>query len=229
MIHCILIEDEAASREIVVDYIRKTPGLELKGSFSDAFSAGGYLLKHQVDLLFLDINMPGLNGIHFYQSLPQPPPVIFTTAYPQYAVDGFNLDAVDYLLKPYSFDRFLKAVNKIQVKLKAGQVTERPAIYLQANKKINKVAVDDILFLEAMGDYVKVHLKEGMLIVHETLTGLKEQLPECLFIRIHKSYVASLVNFDFIEGNTMRFGKLEVPISQTYKNSVMNIIKGRSE
>jgi DNA-binding LytR/AlgR family response regulator len=225
--NCIIVEDEAASRELVKDYVRKTPGLELKGSFSDAFAANDYLTSHTSDLIFLDINMPGLNGIHFYQSLPQPPLVIFTTAYPEYAVQGFELDAVDYLLKPFSFDRFLRAVNKAHVRVRVGQPVETPTIYLQSDKKIHKVPVDHILFLEAMGDYVKVYLKEQMLIVHETLTGLKEQLPEEAFIRTHKSYVASLINFDFIEGNVMRYGKLEVPISLTYRGEVMGGVKGK--
>ncbi len=225
MIQCILIEDEAASREIVEDYIHKTPHLELKGVFADAFSARDYLMKHSVDLLFLDINIPGLNGIHFYQSLVQQPHVIFTTAYPEYAVEGFNLDAVDYLLKPYSFERFLKAVNKMHSKLRENQPSQKPTIYLQSDKKIHQVPIESILFLEAMGDYVKVHLKDGMLIVHETLTSLKEQLPEDLFIKTHKSYVGSLSNFEFIEGNTMKFGNKKIPISQTYRNEVMRKVK----
>ena len=225
MITCILIEDEAASREILEDYIHKTPSLELKGIFTDAFSAREFLLERSIDLLFLDINMPGLNGIHFYQSLLQQPQVIFTTAYPEYAVEGFNLDAVDYLLKPYSFERFLKAVNKVQVKLQATHSVEKPTVYLQADKKIHKVLVEHILFLEAMGDYVKVHLRDSTLIVHETLTGLKDQLPEASFVRTHKSFVGSLTNFNIIEGNMMKFGEKVIPISQTYRNEVMKRVK----
>jgi len=222
---CIVIEDEPASREIITDYIQKTPNLELAGTFIDAIEAGNFLNQTQVDLIFLDINIPGLDGVHFYKSLVNPPLVIFTTAYPEYAVEGFELDAVDYLLKPFSFDRFLRAMNKVHAKSNQVKSNDKPYIYLNADKKIHKVLIEDVLFLEALGDYVKVHTQNQMLIVHETLTGLKEQLPDDGFIQTHKSYIVSLGNFDYIEGNMVKFGERAIPISQTYRNDLMERVR----
>jgi DNA-binding LytR/AlgR family response regulator len=170
--------------------------------------------------MFLDITMPKISGLDFYRSLSDPPYVIFTTAYPEYAVSGFEVNAVDYLVKPFPFDRFLKAMNKMQDLMEPAS-TGTEFILLQADKKMHKVNFEDILFIEAMGDYVKVHGPGKTLVVHQTLQKLEDQLPASRFFRIHKSYMISLHRIDYIEGNMVVIQKNQVPIGQTYRGEFM--------
>jgi DNA-binding LytR/AlgR family response regulator len=222
-ITCMIIEDEPVSQEILRRYISDYPQLDLKAVCNNAIEASVELRKNSPDLLFLDIALPKISGLDFYKSLIDPPLVIFTTAYPEYAVNGFEVSAVDYLVKPFPFERFLKAMNKVQ------DLLERTAdrndfIMLAADKKIHKVAFNEIYFLEAMGDYVKVRTAEKTLVVHQTLQKLLQQLPSTLFHRIHKSFVIALERIEYIEGNMVVVQNVQIPIGQTYRNDFLTVL-----
>jgi DNA-binding LytR/AlgR family response regulator len=228
-INCLIVDDEPASREILEKYIQEYQVLTLVKACKNAFEASEVLCQADIQLLFLDINMPRLSGMKFYKSLSNPPFVIFTTAYPEYAVEGFEVNAVDYLLKPFPFDRFLKAVNK------AIEVIQQPAynhtisrkfILLKADKRINKVIIDEILYLEAVGDYVKVFYRNTHILVHSTFQDLINQLPTDQILRIHKSYAVSKDKFEAIEGNMIIIGGKQLPIGQSYKENFLNVISG---
>jgi DNA-binding LytR/AlgR family response regulator len=219
-ITCMIVEDEPVSQEILKKYISDYPSLELLAVCNNAIEANDQLRKLSPDLMFLDITMPKISGLEFYRSLSDPPYVIFTTAYPEYAVSGFEVNAVDYLVKPFPFDRFLKAMNKMQDLMEPAS-GNAGFILLQADKKMHKVNFDDILFIEAMGDYVKVHSPGKTLIVHQTLQKLEGQLPAHRFFRTHKSYLVSLDRIDYIEGNMVVIQKDHIPIGQTYRNDFL--------
>ncbi len=224
-ITCMIVEDEPVSQEILTRYINDFEVLELLGVCNNAIEASQKLPALNPDLLFLDITMPRLSGLDFYKSLHNPPYVIFTTAYPEYAVAGFEVSAVDYLVKPFPFERFVKAVNKLQGIMSNTSQQADPFIMLQADKKFHKVAIDEILFLEAMGDYVKVVLPGKTLIVHQTLQRLFEQLPAALFQRVHKSYVVALRKLEYVEGNQIFIRTFRVPIGQTYRNDFLTVLQ----
>jgi DNA-binding LytR/AlgR family response regulator len=220
-ITCMIVEDEPVSQEILKKYIADYPSLELLAVCNNAIEANDQLRKLSPDLMFLDITMPKISGLEFYRSLSDPPYVIFTTAYPEYAVSGFEVNAVDYLVKPFPFDRFLKAMNKMQDLMEPAS-GDAGFILLQADKKMHKVNFDDIFFIEAMGDYVKVHSPGKTLIVHQTLQKLESQLPAHRFFRTHKSYLVSLDRIDYIEGNMVVIQKDHIPIGQTYRNDFLD-------
>ena len=225
-ITCMIVEDEPASQDILKHYIADVPDLVLTHVCNHALDANDVLAKEPVQVMFLDVNMPKLSGINFYRSLQRPPLVIFTTAYPEYAIEGFEVDAVDYLVKPFPFERFLRAVNKLREKLQAPSASPSGNyILLNADKKLYKVRHTDIHFVEAFGDYVKVHLQEQVIIVHETMQGMQQQLPENLFARVHKSFIIALDHFQYIDGNTVIVGSKSIPIGQTYKNDFLNQIQ----
>jgi DNA-binding LytR/AlgR family response regulator len=218
---CMIVEDEPVSQEILKKYIADYPALELMAVCSNAIEAGDELRAHSPDLIFLDINMPKISGLDFYRSLSSPPSVIFTTAYPEYAVSGFEVNAVDYLVKPFPFERFLKAMNKVHDLMKLRDKPDTDFILLQADKKMYKVNYRDILFVEAMGDYVKIFTVEKTLVVHHTLQKLQELLPLNSFSRIHKSYIISLQRIDYLEGNMVVINKHQIPIGQTYRTDFL--------
>jgi len=207
-----IVEDEPVSQELLRKYVNDLPQLELASVCSNAIEAGEQLRSTKVDLLFLDINMPKLSGKDFYASLIDPPAVIFTTAYPEFAVNGFELNAVDYLVKPFPFERFARAVKKFTDK------RETPTyIILHADKKTYKVDLTEIELIEAMGDYAKVKTTSKTLIVHQTLQKLGDQLPATSFRRIHKSFIISMSKLQYIEGNMAIVAGQRIPIGQTYK------------
>lgn len=229
---CIIIEDEPLAQNVLKKYISDHPSLELVEIYNDALQAQTILSKQSIPLIFLDINLPKLSGINFIKTLSQPPLVIFTTAYPEYAVEGFELNAVDYLLKPFSFERFLKAVNRALEKLNAGnnKVTEEKSlhIFLKSDKKIHKVDLQSIQYIEAIGDYMKVVTDSGQLIVNETMKKLQDDLPVNYFIRVHKSFIISRNKIRFIEGNYVQLGDKSIPIGATYRNEVLAAVEKRS-
>jgi DNA-binding LytR/AlgR family response regulator len=220
---CMVIDDEPLSRDVLRKYIGQITELELLSECADAMEATGVLARRKVDIIFLDINMPGLSGISFARSLTGAPLIVFTTAYPQFAVEGFELNAVDYLVKPYSFERFLKAVNRglqiLQQQGGADNVSRK--IILKADKKLYAVNPEEILYLEGQGDYIRIFLKDKNLVVHGTMKNLLESLPEDEFMRIHKSYVVSLRNITFIEGNQVRIGGHAVPVSPAQREELL--------
>jgi DNA-binding LytR/AlgR family response regulator len=223
------VEDEPLAQNVLKKYIGEQIPLDLIAICNDALEAQTILTQQNVDLVFLDINLPKLSGINFIKTLVRPPLIIFTTAYPEFAVEGFELNAVDYLLKPFSFERFLKAVNKALEKLNtAGQNNDAKApsfIFLKADKKIHKVDLNTIHFIEAIGDYMKVVTDWGQLIINETMKKLQEELPANSFIRVHKSFIISRNRIKFIEGNYVQVEDKSIPIGATYRNDVLSTIE----
>lgn len=228
-IKCIIVEDEPASKEIMERYVSNCNTLDFLGTFSNAIAAGEALHKQKVQLIFLDINMPKLSGMKFYRSLVNPPYVIFTTAYPEYAVEGFEVDAIDYLLKPFPFERFLKAVNKAIDKLKDQESSEtgKDYILLRADKKIHRIIISEIILLEAIGDYVKVCFGDKHITVHDTFQNLISQLPEDTIVRVHKSFAVSINSIESIEGNQMSIGSRTIPIGQKFRSSFFSKLNSK--
>lgn len=227
-INCIIVEDEPKSRNLLEKYIAECPSLNLVASCKHALEAMEIINTENIQLIFLDINMPKISGLDFYKSLTKAPYVIFTTAYPQYAIEGFELDAVDYLLKPFPFERFLKAVQKAlnMVNIEqSGQRKDSAFIVLKADKKLYRIDIDEIYYLEAYGDYIKVICVDKSILVHETFQGILDKLPPNKFIRIHKSYALALNKLDHIEGNMAHINSTTIPIGQTYRAEFLNIIK----
>jgi DNA-binding LytR/AlgR family response regulator len=218
---CLIIDDEPASRKILINYISDTEELTLIGECKDALEARILLKETKADLLFLDINMPRLSGIDFIKTLKEPPAVIFTTAYSEFALDGFELDAVDYLLKPFSFERFLKAVEKASRVLQSDP-TEDSYISVKSDGKLYRINFDEIHFAESAGDYVTLHTNDHKITFYATLKDFNEQLPSHLFCRIHRTYVVAIKRINFIEGNLVHLGNHKLPIGKSYKENFMN-------
>jgi DNA-binding LytR/AlgR family response regulator len=226
-LRCLIIDDEPSSQLVLKTFIADVGFLELCGIANNAVEALNLLQQHaDIDLLFLDINMPKISGLTFYKSLQNPPHVIFTTAYSQYAIEGFEVNAVDYLLKPFSFDRFFKAVNKV-IENQSGQEVknhEDSFILIKSSKTLHKVNPSDILFIEALGDYVKVHLETSYLLTNNTFTSVLESLPELVFIRTHKSFAINFAKMNSLEGNLITINDHKIPIGQKYKADFLSII-----
>ncbi|MCA0131787.1 LytR/AlgR family response regulator transcription factor [Winogradskyella alexanderae] len=222
-ISCIIVDDEISSQKVLQHFISEVNRLTLKATCNNASEAFKFLqLNEQVDLIFLDINMPKQSGIEFYKGLTNPPKVIFTTAYPQYAVDGFEVNAIDYLLKPFSFERFLTAINKT-INLLYLDEEKKDFIILKENKALHKVLFEDILYLEAFGDYVKVHTKTATIVTHSTFSNLLDSLPE-YFLRVHKSFSINLNKMTHLSGNQITIESHIIPVGQTYKQTVLNAL-----
>ncbi|MGN6418017.1 MAG: LytR/AlgR family response regulator transcription factor [Pseudobacter sp.] len=224
-IRCIITDDEPIARKGLQGYISKVNFLSLSGVCEDALQLNGLLKQQPADLLFLDIEMPYLSGIDFLKNASNPPRVIFTTAYDQYALKGYELDVLDYLLKPISFERFLKAANKAYDYFRLLQRAE-PAdfVFVKADNKLEKVFYADILFAEAMENYVGIYTRERKLIIHSTLKALQESLPAGQFIQPHKSYLANLEAIRAIEGNILHIEQYQVPVSKYLRDAVMEKI-----
>jgi DNA-binding LytR/AlgR family response regulator len=227
MIRCIAVDDEKLVLDLLVDNIREVPFLQLVGRCKNAIEAAELLHKEQVDLIFLDIQMPGLSGLQFVQTLRHPPMIIFVTAYKEHALDGFSLDAVDYLLKPVSFERFLKACNKAQelfnLKQTATQKEGLPGyffVYVEYNQV--KVTVAEILYIEGMKDYAKIFITSSSkpIITKMSLKALEERLSAYRFIRIHKSYIVSADQVTAVKRDLICIGNTELPLSETYRPNV---------
>jgi DNA-binding LytR/AlgR family response regulator len=234
MINCIIIDDEPLARKGLKEYIADIDWLNLLGEFDNPLKASAILGGGEVQLLFLDIQMPKITGIDFFKTLQSPPPVIFTTAYPEYALEGFEVNALDYLVKPISFDRFLKAVQKAKeyYETREKNIAENSSaadhFFIKADNKLVKIAFDDILFAEALQNYVTIHTKDKKYISYLTFRSVEEYLPTDKFIKIHKSYIVSAQKIDSIEGNEVRIGQHHIPISRNLKDEVMDrLLKGR--
>ncbi|MBE0655190.1 MAG: response regulator transcription factor [Bacteroidales bacterium] len=226
-INCIIVEDEPLSQDILEKYIHDHKNLNLVAICNDATEAGIILRDYPVELIFLDINMPGISGLQLIKSLSHPPMVIFTTAYPEFALEGFEVAAIDYLLKPFSFDRFLIAVNKAMDRVAAEKriKTEENILWLKSDKKINRINIDDIIFVEALGDYVKITCKSGNIIVHDTMQVMNEKLKDSGFLRIHRSYIVSSTKIDYVEGNHVKIGNVLLPIGLSYREVFFRRLK----
>ena len=227
--NCIIIEDEPAAQSILEHHISRCPDLRWCGTFADAFSAQAFLAGNPIDLIFLDINLPEMSGVSFLRALVHPPLVIFTTAYSQYAVDGFDLEAVDFLLKPFSFEWFYKAVNKAREKFNARIVPVLPAkLIVKSGKRIYQLAPDDILFVETCGDYVTVHCTDKKLVVHGTLKDWDEKLKGSTFLKIHRTTIVNLSKIDHLEGNLLRIGEHKLPVSEPFKQPLLERMGGNN-
>ncbi|HEY8930970.1 MAG TPA: LytTR family DNA-binding domain-containing protein [Mucilaginibacter sp.] len=223
-ITCIITDDEPFARKGLQGYVEKISFLDLKGVCEDALQLSDMLQQQPVDLLFLDIQMPHITGIDFIKALSRPPKVIFTTAYEQYALQGFELDVMDYLLKPISYDRFLKAAWKARdyfALRESNPAVTTPYIFVKANRKLEKVNFEEILFIEGMENYVAIHLPGKKLITHSTIKSLVEKLPQGQFLQTHKSFIVAINKVESIEGNTLHIQKHQVPISKYMREAVL--------
>ena len=234
-LNCIIIDDEPLARKGLREYIGDVEFLHLSGEFDNPLRATDALMNGKVDLIFLDIQMPKMTGMEFFKTLSNPPLVIFTTAYPQYAVDGFELNAADYLLKPFSFERFWKAVIKARSIFESGKVSssqplivEEEHFFIKTDSKLVKINYLDILFVEALQNYIAVHTLQKKFITYLTFKSLQESLPQHIFLKVHKSYIVSLHKIESIEGNEILIGPHHIPISRNMKDEVMEkILKGK--
>ena len=222
-ISCIITDDEPFARKGLQGYVEKIGFFDLKGVCEDAIQLSDMLQKQTVDLLFLDIQMPHITGVEFLRAMRNPPKVIFTTAYQQYAIDGFELDVMDYLLKPIPYERFLKAAWKARdyFALREQPESAVPYIFVKANGKLEKITFSEILFVEGMENYVAIYLEGKKIVTHTTIKSLLEKLPSKQFIQTHKSYVIASDKVDTIEGNTLHIGQYKVPMSKYLREEVL--------
>ncbi|KAA2239495.1 response regulator transcription factor [Chitinophaga agrisoli] len=223
-IRCVITDDEPVARKGIKGYVEKISFLELVGVCEDAVALNNLLQEQPVDLLFLDIEMPYINGLELLQSLPNPPKVIFTTAYEQYALKGFELEAVDYLLKPISFDRFLKAVNRAHELFRQNAPAAPDHLFIKTDEKLVRISWDDIVYIEAMENYVNIYTTQTRYMTHATLKSVIESIADPAFIQTHKSFVVNANKISSISGNIIELGKLQVPISRSMKEAVLEKI-----
>jgi two-component system, LytTR family, response regulator len=221
-LNCLIVDDEPLSQDVIIDFVNACPELNLLGVCNDALEAGEYLKRDKIDILFLDINMPKLSGISFVKSLKEPPLFVIITAYPEFALEGFEVDAVDYLVKPVSFERFRTAVNRLLERF-AGNEEQAVSqhIMVRSNKKNYRINFDELLYLEAQGDYVRFVTTENSLMVHGTLKEFITKIPKNSFERIHKSYVISLSKVVYLEGNQVSISGHKLPVSLSYKEEFL--------
>lgn len=239
MINTIIVDDEPLALEILEAHIANVPELNLVAKCSNAIEANKALQENDVDLMFSDIQMPQLSGIEFLRSLSNPPMVIFTTAYPEYAVEGFNLEALDYLLKPISFERFFKAANKAIEKYKAengGDInansdSSEDYFFVKSDKKLVKTFYRDILYIEGLKDYVIIRTETGRVITLQTMKSLEAKLPSDMFQRIHRSYILNLTKIQALEGNMvelMEKGQAKlIPIGKNYRDDLVSMVESK--
>ena len=225
MIRCMIVDDEPLALDILENYIQRVPNLQLVKRCKHALEAYDYLQRDSVDLIFLDIHMPELTGIDFIKSLSNRPLVIFTTAYSNYAMEGFNLDVLDYLLKPIAFDRFLKAVDKASLLLSSepegNQENSEEFLFVKSDGKMVKVRYDDVLFVEGMKDYVQIQMSDQRLIVHQTMKKMERALPPDRFLRIHKSFLVAIEKIESLDGNLLEVGKHQLSVGANYRDDLL--------
>jgi len=235
IIRCLIIDDEPLAQRILERYIQDVPGLELVQKCSNALDAIEILKEQKIDLIFLDINIPKLTGLEFLRSLKNPPLVIITTAYAEFAIQGYELDVVDYLMKPFGLERFLKAIQKINDILKPREQPlpekttlesqEDQYIFVKSSKKTYRLSLNDILYIEALGDYVKIYTTDRMIISYHSMKNIETLLSPKQFPRIHKSFIASLSKIDLIEGNQVKIKDRYIPIGTNFKAEFEKLIR----
>ena len=232
VINTIAIDDEPLALELVSGYIEKTPGLKLAGKFDNPLDASEFIIDNNIDLIFLDIQMPDLSGIEFARTMEKGPKVIFTTAYEKYALEGYKLDVVDYLMKPFSYEEFLVAVNKVRKLLSLEQQAassieaNNQFLFLNSDYKIRRINFNDILYIEGLKDYVKVFIQNNPKPVL-SLTSLKlleTKLPTEKFMRVHRSFIVNLEKIDTIERSRIVFGKTYIPVTDQYKDKFQEFL-----
>ena len=228
-ITCILVDDEPVARGILESYIEKLNHITLLKSCKNVMEAFEVIHENQIDLIFLDINMPEISGLTLAKSIDKKTKVIFTTAYREYAIDGFDLQAVDYLLKPISFDRFLKAVHnfsdltsqKTNSEVLISGKIENDFIFVRSDRKMVKINFDQILYVESLSDYIKIHTNSKTIVTRETITNIEAKLPKEQFLRIHRSYIVSIKNIESYTNEFVEIKNKALPISRSYKESIL--------
>lgn len=232
----LVVDDEPIAQDILETYIQKVPGLHLAGKCKNALEAFGHISRQEIDIILIDINMPEINGIDFLKSLKNPPLIIFTTAYSQYAVESYELDAIDYLLKPISFDRFLKAINKALGILQGMNSNNTPVatkqsamsenmLFVKADGKLRKIDLDKLWLIEALKDYLKLYVDNDKIVVHSTMKNFEDQLAHVpYFVRVNKSYIVNLKFILEINGNIIHLKGMQIPIGNTYKDGLLELI-----
>jgi len=230
MIKCIIVDDERLAQQVIQNHLQKISGFQIVAVCNNAIEAGIALKNFEVDLIFLDIQLPGITGLNFLRSLSDPPLVILTTAYAEYAVESYEFSVIDYLLKPISFERFKKAINKIidgrlyvQNNMEKDSVSSEH-IFIKSGNKFFKINFPEIIYIEAMKDYLKIHTNEYKLVTLQTMSEMEKILPSKQFIRVHKSFIVAVAHIKSIYGNSIEMEKTTIPIGISYKNNVMNFI-----
>ena len=223
-IKCIIIEDEPLAQERVRGYVSKIPNLELIGSFENGIDALFFLKSNEVDLLFLDINIGEFNGIQFAETLKTPIQIIITTAYPEYALKGFDLNVTDYLLKPFTFDRFIQAVERVQLKSVNDVQAPKSYIFIKTEYRLEKVFLNDIIYIEGMRDYRRIHTVDKKIMTLQTFKELEDEIPSSVVCRVHKSYMVGIDKIESIERDRIKMNDVLIPISETYKKSFFELI-----
>jgi len=235
IITCLAVDDEPPALDVVTRHIAAIPSLRLAGTCVNAVQALAMLQQQNIDLLFLDIQMPQILGTQFLRTLKNPPKVIFTTAFRKFAVEGFELDAVDYLLKPITFERFLKAVNKVMdlpmqdapAASVKNETTNDRFIHLRADRKVQKIALDDIIYIESLKDYCKIVTTSKSIITRQPISSIESSLPAGDFIRIHRSYIVSLNKIESYTNELVEIARQELPIGRMYRHEVERSLKTR--
>lgn len=227
---CVITDDEPIAREILEDYVRMIPDLRLVASCKNAAETMAALREHHVDILFADIQMPGISGLDLIRSLRNPPFIIFTTAFPNYAIDGFELDAVDYLLKPIAIDRFLRAVSRVYSRLPAQPAEGRLEIpkkffFIKANSDLLKVEYDSILYIEGLENYVRIHCENRLIVSFTTMKNMEDLLAPHNFLRIHRSYLVNMSKVSRVQQYTFRVGNHELTAGKSYRKAVAEMLK----
>ena len=231
-LNVVAIDDEPLALKLVSDYIRKTPFLELLGSFENPMEALEFLNNHKADLIFLDIQMPGLLGTEFVRMVDTETRIIFTTAYSQYAVEGFKLEAVDYLLKPFGYEEFLESAGRAKKRIHTESApsvtveTKDNFLFLKSEYKIRRINFDDILYVEGLKDYIKVYLKgeDKPVLSLSSLKVMEEKLPSLNFMRVHRSYIVNLSQVNQVDRSRIVFGKVYIPVSDQYKEKFQEFL-----
>ena len=234
---CLIVDDEPLARELIRGHILKLENCEVVAECDNAMKAMEALRNHNVDLMFLDIKMPQMTGIDFLKTLRRPPKVIITTAFSQYALEGFELDVVDYLMKPVTFERFFKSVNKYfqsghaeTVEVDGGKdTTEDAFIYVKENKKVIKIYMKEIHFIEGLNEYIRIHTDNRRVVVKSSLQGIESKLPQEQFIRIHKSYIVSIPRIRAFNATTIELENAKLRIGRNYKNQVFSALHYRQD
>ena len=220
---CIIIDDEPLAIKVIENHLKEFQHIELIATFNNPFSALSIIENDEIDVLFLDINMPKMSGLEFLKTLTKKPHVVITTAYREFAVESFDLEVLDYLVKPIPFGRFLKCINKItnrinleKDKFSESNIVEEPFIFLKVDKKLMKIKLNDILFIESLKDYIKVVTVAGDYLVHKSMTSISEELPSGNFIRIHRSFTIATNKITSVEGNSVEIANRRIPIGRNY-------------
>jgi DNA-binding LytR/AlgR family response regulator len=233
--NCVVVDDEPLAREVIIRFMERVPSLKLAAECANAIQAMTVVQQNEIDLLFVDIQMPELLGTEFIKILKNPPMVIITTAYPEYALEGYELDVVDYLLKPIQFERFLKAINKVfqqrgmtastVISTHKDEVKQGSYLYFRTDRKMVKVMIDDIIYIEGMKNYIKIITEKGVIITKNSMAAAEAMLPNEAFIRVHRSYIVLKSKIRSFNNETIEVGETELPIGKLFKNEVMKFLQ----